>query len=186
MPFVIEEALEIDAPVHTVWGVITDLQQYEQWNPFVVSCRSTLVVGDPIDMRVKIFSWFAQPQREFIQDHIPGRRLCYGLDGGRSGAMISRRCHELEALDPQRTRYRSRFALSGWMAPVTRFLLGRRLTRGFHAMTAAIRQRAEQLKKGTGESRPPNPSTLDCKLLLVSEMIGPAGGPPSRKLVKPD
>jgi hypothetical protein len=145
MPFVIEEELEINAPTDVVWEVITDLPRYGEWNPFVVSCRSTLAVGDPIDMRVKIFSWFAQPQRETIQDHFPGQRLCYGLDGGRLRAVISRRCHELESLDSGRTRYRSRFALSGWMGPVTRVLLGALLRRGFHSMTAGIRNRAEQL-----------------------------------------
>jgi len=145
VPFVIEEELNIAAPSNVVWEVITDLASYGQWNPFVVGCRSTLVVGNPIHMRVKIFSWFAQPQREVIQDHIPGQRLCYGLDGGRLGAVISRRCHDLESLDRGRTRYRSRFVLSGWMAPLTRFLLGARLRRGFHSMTAGIRTRAEQL-----------------------------------------
>ena len=145
MPFVIEEELEIAAPSGVVWEVITDLASYGQWNPFVVSCRSTLVVGDRIDMRVKIVSWLAQPQREIIQDHVPGQRLCYGLDGGRLGAVISRRCHDLQSIDPGRTRYRSRFALSGWMSPFTRLLLGTRLQRGFHLMTAGIRNRAEQL-----------------------------------------
>jgi uncharacterized protein YndB with AHSA1/START domain len=145
MAFIIEEEREIAAPANVVWEVITDLASYGQWNPFVVACRSTLAVGNPIHMRVRIFSWFAQPQREIIQDHIPGQRLCYGLDGGRLGAVISRRCHELEPLDPGRTRYRSEFALSGWMAPLTRFLLGSRLRRGFHAMTGGIHTRAERL-----------------------------------------
>ncbi|MFN8627897.1 MAG: SRPBCC domain-containing protein [Candidatus Binatia bacterium] len=148
MAFIIEEELEIAAPSAVVWEVITDLASYGQWNPFVVSCRSTLMVGDPIHMRVKIFSWLAQPQREFVQDHLPGRRLCYGLDGGRLRAVISRRCHELEALDPGRTLYRSRFALSGWIAPVTRILLGSHLRRGFNSMTAGIGVRAEQVWRG--------------------------------------
>ena len=159
MPFVIDEELEINAPIDVVWEVITDLPSYEHWNPFVVSCRSTLVVGDPIDMRVRIFSWFAQPQRETIQDHISGRRLCYGLDGGRMGAVISRRCHELQAAGPQRTRYQSRFALSGWLAPVTRILLGGCLRDGFRSMTAAIRQRAEQLQTQREAAARPSPNS---------------------------
>ena len=147
MSFVLDESVEVNAPLDVVWAVITDLAAYGEWNPFVVLCRSTLRVGDPIDMRVKIFSRLAQPQREYIQEHVPKTRLCYGLDGGRSGAVVSRRCHELEQLDAQRTSYRSHFVLSGWAAPLTRLLLGRRLQRGFHAMTIAIRARAEQLQR---------------------------------------
>lgn len=147
MAFIIDESIEIQAPLEVVWAVITDLPAYGEWNPFVVSCRSTLTVGDPIDMRVKIFSRVAQPQREYIQEHVPRARLCYGLDGGRSGAVISQRYHEVERLDAQRTRYHSRFVLSGWAAPFTRLLLGSRLQRGFHGMTAGICQRAEQVQR---------------------------------------
>jgi hypothetical protein len=145
MPFVVDEVIDIDAPCETVWTVITDLPSYGEWNPFVVSCRSTLVVGDPIEMRVVLFRGFPQGQRETIFEHRPGERLCYGLDGGALGAIVSRRSHELQVLAPGRTRYRSHFELSGWLAPVVGGLLGGRLQRGFGLMTAGIRQRAEQL-----------------------------------------
>ena len=150
MSFVIDEIIAIDAPSETVWAVIIDLASYGAWNPFVVSCRSTLVVGDPIEMRVVLLRGFAQAQRETIFEHIPGKRLCYGLDGGSLGAIVSRRCHELHVLGPGRTRYRSHFELSGWLAPVVRGLLGGRLQRGFRSMTAGIRQRAEQLSEAAG------------------------------------
>jgi hypothetical protein len=143
--FRIEETLEIDAPADVVWQVITDLPRYGEWNPFVVACRSTLVVGETIEMRVRIFSGLAQPQRETVLEHLPLERLCYGLPGGRLGALASRRCHELRAAGAGRTRYQSRFELSGFLSPVVRALLGARLERGFGAMTAALRRRAEDL-----------------------------------------
>jgi hypothetical protein len=69
--------------------------------------------------------------------------LCYGVPRSASGALESRRCHEVEALGPTRTRYTSRFELSGWLAPAVRALLGRRLEKGFAAMSAGIVRRAE-------------------------------------------
>jgi hypothetical protein len=77
---------------------------------------------------------------------VPGKRLCYGVPRSGSGALESRRCHEVEALGPTRTRYTSRFELDGWLAPVVRALLGRRLEKGFTAMSAGIRTRAESLR----------------------------------------
>jgi hypothetical protein len=139
--FVIEHDLEIAAPAARVWQVITDLDRYGEWNPFVVACRSSLVVGEPIDMRVRVLPFFAQPQREEIFEHEPGRRLCYGVAGG--AALSSRRCHEVTALGPDRARYVSRFALSGRLMPVVRGLLGGRLRAGFTAMSEGIRRRAE-------------------------------------------
>ena len=139
----IEHVLEIDAPAERVWQVIVDLDRYPEWNPFVVSCRSTLEVGSPIDMRVRVFPFFAQPQRETIFEHVPGRRLCYGVPRNATGALESRRCHHVEALGPARSRYTSRFELEGWMAPVVRALLGGCLRRRFGEMSAAIGTRTE-------------------------------------------
>ena len=140
----IEHVLEVDAPAATVWQVIVDLERYPEWNTFVVACRSTLEVGAPIDMRVRVLPFFAQPQRETIQEHVPGKRLCYGLPVSRS--LASRRCHEVEALGPTRARYTSRFQLSGWLAPVVRGLLGNQLRRGFTEMSEGIQKRAESLR----------------------------------------
>ena len=140
----IEHVLEVDAPAATVWQVIVDLERYPEWNTFVVSCRSSLEVGAPIEMRVRVLPFFAQPQRETVFEHVPGKRLCYGLPASRS--LASRRCHEVEALGPTRARYTSRFALSGWLSPVVRVLLGGQLRRGFTAMSVGIQARAESLR----------------------------------------
>jgi hypothetical protein len=147
MSFVIDLSCEIEAPLATVWDVITDLSAYGEWNPFVVACRSTLVAGDPIVMQVRLFAWFTQSQRERIFEHVPHDHLCYGLDGGSVGAVVSRRCHELHAIGAERTRYRSHFEMSGWLAPLVRAMLGSRLEHGFRSMTDAIRQRAERLQR---------------------------------------
>jgi hypothetical protein len=145
MALVIEHDLRVAAPPERVWEVVTDLARYPEWNPFVIACESTLAVGDPIDMRVRLFSAFAQPQRERILEHERGRRLCYGLPRSGLGALASRRCHEVFAEPGSRARYVSRFELRGWLAPLVSLLLGRRLRAGFSAMSAAIAARAEAL-----------------------------------------
>jgi hypothetical protein len=141
--FRIEHDLAVAASAERVWQVIVDLERYGEWNPFVVACRSSLVVGEPIEMHVRVLPWFAQPQRETIFEHEAGRRLCYGVSGGALGALASRRCHEVTATGPARARYVSRFALSGPLMPLVRGLLGGRLRAGFSAMSLAIQRRAE-------------------------------------------
>jgi hypothetical protein len=148
VPLVITQTLEAAAPVGTVWAVITDLERYPEWNPFVVRCVSTLEPRTPIDMRVCLFPGFAQPQREEIFEHVSGERLSYGIRQLPLGVLSSRRSHEVEALAPDRTRYVSRFRLGGWLAPVVSLLLGRRLEQGFVAMSTALVRRAESLANG--------------------------------------
>jgi len=141
VPLVIEHRLRIDSPVQTVWEVISHLDRYPEWNPFVVACSSTLAVGDPIRMRVRVLPGLAQPQTERVLEHEPGRRLCYGILA--LGALTSRRSHEVTALTAERTEYVSRFELDGWLAPLASLLLGRRLAAGFESMSLALQARAE-------------------------------------------
>lgn len=141
----IDESVDVRAPAALVWEVITDLDRYGEWNPFVVACRSSLRAGEPIDMKVQIFDRFVQSQRETILEHVPGVRLAYGLPPMPLGALESHRSHAVEPTGPDSCRYRSHFRLTGWLAPVTRTLLGRRLDAGFRAMTRALVQRAELL-----------------------------------------
>jgi hypothetical protein len=130
----------------TVWSVVADLARYPEWNPFVVSCASTLAPGDPIAMRVRIFPLFAQPQREQILEH--ERRALAVLWAATVAARRARepavaRGDGREARRAQ--RYVSHFQLSGWLAPLVRFLLGARLQAGFTAMSTALKARAEAL-----------------------------------------
>jgi hypothetical protein len=129
--FIIDQSIEVEAPVEIVWEVITDLPRYGEWNPFVIECRSGLEVGDPIVMRVQIFEAFAQPQTEVVKVHSPGQHLCYGL---------------LKPLSATHTLYHSSFELRGWLNPVVQTLLGGRLEAGFGAMTDALAARAEALR----------------------------------------
>lgn len=146
MAFIIDCELEINAPLDTVWEVITDVSRYREWNQFTVECKSTLKPGDPIAMKVKLFGK-PQPQTETIFTHVPKQSLSYGLDGGALKAIVSNRIHTVKALGPNRTHYHSHFELSGWMMPLVRGLMRSRLEHGFRVMTDGIRDQAEKLQR---------------------------------------
>ena len=142
----IEFEHEINASPAVVWQVLTDQSAYPQWNPFVVHSESTLKVGEPIVMRVRVLPFFAQPQTEVIYEHEPEKLLSYGLKGDSLGALRSYRSHRLTPVEGG-TRYQSSFELSGWFAPVVGLLLARQLRRGFRQMSQAIAERAEMLAR---------------------------------------
>lgn len=150
----IEHSVEIAAPAALLWQVITDLDRYPQWNPFVVGCRSGLAVGSPIEMRVRGLAPWTVTQREEVLVHEPGRRLCYGLRGAFLGGISSTRCHLVSARGPDASRYDSSFELRGALAPIVCALLGRRLARGFQSMTEGLTARAEALFAGAGSTAP--------------------------------
>lgn len=151
MSLVIEHVLDIAASADVVWEVLTDLPRYGEWNPFVIECRSTLVPGEAIDLRVRLRAK-PQDQREWMTQMVPGERFAYGMKPFPLGALSSRRSHELAPLPDGRTRYRSHMQLDGWLVPVVRALLGENLRRGFSEMSAAVCTRAEQLSSARGRS----------------------------------
>lgn len=145
MALVIDHTLDIEAPAEIVWQVLTDLASYGEWNPFVVACDSSLAVGTPIHMRVRVLPALAQPQTETVFEHEPGSLFSYGLAGNALGMLKSYRSHRLEVSGERRCRYQSHFELSGWLSPVVALAVGSNLRRGFSEMSAAIAKRAEEL-----------------------------------------
>ena len=144
MAFLIDRKLEIAAPASVVWEVISDLPRYPEWNRFCIAVRSTLKPGDPIDLHVHLFSK-PQWQREFMTEFVSGRGFAYSMKPVPIGALSSRRSHAIEVLDEAHCVYESCFRLQGWLMPVVRGLLGRRLRAGFAVMNEGVRQRAEYL-----------------------------------------
>jgi len=151
MAFQIKNAFEVEAPLDRVWEVITDLDRYGEWNPFVPEARSSLKPGESIEMKVRVFESFAQPQTELVTVFEPGQRFCYTMYPLPLGAMRSQRCHSVESLGPERTAYRSDFELAGWLSPLVAVPMGSRLQRGFDAMASALKERAEALHRNQAD-----------------------------------
>jgi hypothetical protein len=144
MSFIIDKTVEINAPADVVWEVLTDLPRYDEWNPFVVECRSVLRPGEAINMKVRLGTKL-QKANEVVLAFEPKKHFAYRMKPVPPGALSSFRSHDLEPLGGERSRYRSYFELKGWMMPLVRALMGRHLEAGFAGMTDGIRQRAEQL-----------------------------------------
>ena len=149
MAFVIDKSVEIDAPAQLVWQVLTDVDSYGEWNPFVLECRTTLEPGSPIDMKVRLVGP-PRRQREFIRSHTPGHEFSYCMKPAPLGLLSSERSHTLTPLADGRTRYDSHFQLNGPLAPVVSGLLGSALRTGFTGMTDAVKLRAESLASVSG------------------------------------
>lgn len=137
--------MSVDASAETVWDVVSDLPRYGEWNPFVIEASSSFAVGSPIRMRVRLLPLFAQNQTETITEYVEGQKVCWGLKGGGSPALRSRRCQVVETLEGGRTRYVSEFQLTGWLASLVMAILGRRLEAGFRGMSMGVKSRAEEL-----------------------------------------
>ncbi len=130
-----------------VWHVITDFERYPEWNPFITSCKSSLEVGSPIAMKVRLLPGLILPQRETVRVNVKDERLEYGIRLP-LGLLRSARTHELTAIDAGGTRYRSGFTLQGPLAPLVKLLLAKPLRKGFQGMTDGVVAEAQHRESG--------------------------------------
>lgn len=133
----IEYKVHLDTAAENVWDVIYTMENYPKWNPFVEYCESSLCVGEPINMKVRLLPYFLLPQKETIKAHTPNETLSYGIDLPFS-MLTSHREHKVLKVGENKSVYVSSFSLTGWFAPIVDALLGRQLHKGFAGMTAAL------------------------------------------------
>jgi uncharacterized protein YndB with AHSA1/START domain len=53
-PKCVRAEVEIDAPIDRVWRVLTNIEGYGDWNPFMPKVKTTLEIGDPIHLSVRL------------------------------------------------------------------------------------------------------------------------------------
>jgi hypothetical protein len=139
----INNEFTIQADPSEVWNVIAQTDKYSDWNSFVSECESSLIVGEPIEMRVHILP-FAITQKETILEHEPGVILSYGVNLPLN-LIKSERKHTITILESGHVRYRSQFYIDGLFAPLVQILLASKLSEGFSNMTKEMH--AEVLRR---------------------------------------
>jgi hypothetical protein len=135
--------IDIEAPVQIVWDLITDLDNYAAWNPFVVMGKGPIQEGEKITVRAEPKGAPGKTFRPVITKLAPGRELRWLGHFLLPGLVDGEHIHILEPLGETRTRYIHDDEFSGWLLPAvwTRLELVTRI--GFEKMNAALKKRAE-------------------------------------------
>lgn len=135
-------AIEIDASPERVWAVLVDLDAYPEWNPFTTRVTSTLRLGAPVDMVVRMEKLgISVRQRERVMELEEGRRICWGTRM-LWGAIDARRCQRLEPLSDARTRYVTEDEIEGPLGFLVFAVFGPSIQAGFEAVARALAERA--------------------------------------------
>lgn len=151
--------VDIDAPLDTVWQVMTDVDRYPDWNPFVVRVEGVrpLAVGTPIKLHVEFAGGkqVVSPERitalEPPSDDGATRRaaMAYVFEGwpARLALVRGTRWQRLSQRPGGPTRYETVELFSGPLVP----LAGpARVEEGFTRHAEALKRRAELLTRANG------------------------------------
>lgn len=143
-PQIVKAEIEIDASPEVVFDILTDLARYPEWNPFTPQIDSTLEIGTPVRMQVRLGTGTRlRRQVEYVTANQRPTRLCWGADIPVRFLIRADRCQTLEPLEDQRTRYICTDEISGWLTPLVIRFFGPAMQRGFEDCALALKKRAE-------------------------------------------
>ena len=142
---VASDVFEISAPASIVWGILTDLPRYREWNPFCVRAESTLELGAPVKMSLVNYAnpGDLMPNTEFVCAFEPERLLSWELPNDQAWPYPARRDQMIESLGASRCRYQSTDAFTGENGIHVMRFAGQWITRAFNDTGRALKARAE-------------------------------------------
>lgn len=134
--------ITIDAPADVVWGILTDLPAYPQWNPFIVSAEGPVEVGAKLRNRLEPPGGKAMTFSPQVTVVDANRKFEWLGRLGLPGVFDGRHIFELEPAGSG-TRFIQREEFSGILVPLFARSLDGATKDGFVAMNEAIKERAE-------------------------------------------
>jgi len=143
----VRAAVEIDAPIDRIWRILTDIEGYGDWNPFTPQVKTTLAIGDPIHLTVRLVGDFNLEWVETVTRNAP-YTLGWEMKLGTRTLLHAERLQVLTAIDDRRTHYVTEDCLKGWLRPIVIRLFGGAMERGFLDCALGLKNAAE---RGLGE-----------------------------------
>ncbi|SMP72152.1 SRPBCC domain-containing protein [Anoxynatronum buryatiense] len=142
----IRTKIQIHAPVETVWNVLTDVERYPEWNPFIKSLHGNLDEDEIIQVELQLADkkpMIIRPKivsvQEFQELRWKGRLLLPGIFDGEH-------IFELSESEDQTTCLIHREKFSGVMVPFLKKLLDVNTLKGFEMMNQSLKKRCEALR----------------------------------------
>jgi hypothetical protein len=134
--------IEIDAAPTRVWGILTDLAGYPDWNPFIVSSTGTVAAGERLINRLEPPGGKALTFKPTVTEVDEGRVFEWLGRLGLPGLFDGRHRFELVPCGDG-TRLVQTESFTGLLVPFLRTSLNTKTLAGFRSMNAALKARAE-------------------------------------------
>ena len=135
--------ITIDAPAEIVWHVLTDLEGYAEWNPFVVASGGHLAVGERLTNRMSRGGDKTMTFRPTVTELDEGRTFEWLGRLGLPGIFDGRHRFELRAIDDRTTSLTHSEYFAGILVRFMKKSLDTQTVAGFEAMNEALKERAE-------------------------------------------
>ena len=134
--------IDIEASPDRVWEALTDLSDYHNWNPFVVTASGQVEVGSQLEVRIAPPGGGEMTFRPVVTEATYPMAFEWLGSLGVPGVFDGRHRFELEPVEAG-TRLVHSEEFTGILVPVLVRLLGQKTRLGFEAMNVAMKDRVE-------------------------------------------
>jgi hypothetical protein len=137
----ISSEILIDRPPEVVWDILNELDEFKNWNPFIVDAQGEVGEGSHLVLTTKADT------KEFtlkptVTECVPGESFSWmGHLGGMPGIFTGKHHHQLVATE-RGTRYIQSEDFSGMLVPFVGKAI-RDTEAAFGRMNVALKERAE-------------------------------------------
>lgn len=139
----IRTSIDVEAPIETVWRILTDLEGHADWNPFIVHAEGSVVEGSTIAVTLQLTGSRPSQFRPVITEATEPTALEWLGSVVTRGIFDGRHRFDLESTGSG-TRVEQSESFTGLLAPVVAPMIRKKTESSFRAMNEALRTRAEQ------------------------------------------
>jgi len=144
--------VEIDCSTKVVWRILTDLDNYHIWNPFIPKADGRLRPGEMLSIKIKVSGRRAQDYRVRILKIEEEKEFRWLGHFHFSGLIDGEHIFELRALGPNKSELVQREQFRGILVPFTwRTFLDTRLREGFEMLNQSLKTSAERSTAQSGD-----------------------------------
>lgn len=142
MNYALQTDIEITAPPETVWDVLTNLDEYRDWNPFIISATGNVEVGERLINRMQQPGSRAMTIKPTVTEVETGRTFEWLGVLGIPGVFDGRHRFELEETVTG-TRLVQSEQFRGILVRFMRKMIDTSTRQAFEQMNSALKERAE-------------------------------------------
>jgi hypothetical protein len=139
----IHTEMEINASPLEVWDILTDFEQYPYWNPFIKKAEGKIQPGEQLTVHIEPPGGRAMTFRPEVLAAEPGKELRWKGKLMLPGLFDGEHIFLIEPLGLDKVRFIQKEQFGGVLVPLMSDAL-EKTEKGFAAMNAALKMRAEQ------------------------------------------
>jgi hypothetical protein len=135
--------IEINASAEKVWQILTDLEKYAEWNPFIVAASGEVKVGNHINATFQPNGSKPTTFTPTILKAEPNQELRWLGKVGSGGIFNGEHSFVIEPLGNNRVKLHHSEKFTGLLVPLFGKDIKTKYPEGFAALNQALKQRAE-------------------------------------------